>query len=71
MIFDMAKETVTFNAPPAVVRAYVQEWRNHAAVNKGTTPAQLAVLDDVLKLCDIALQYLEPSPAEPGNDKTK
>ena len=64
-------ETVVFNNPPALVRNYVVQWRAHLAQKKETPQAQIAILDDVIKMLDIALQQLKPIPAEPGNDKSK
>ena len=68
----MAKETpktVTFNNPPLVVRAYTQQWLNDAKTKKDVKPAQIALMEDILQLIDIAMTILEPGPAEPGNDK--
>lgn len=65
------QKTVTFNNPPLVVRAYTQQWLNSAKTNKDVTPAQIALMEDILQLIDVAMTILEPSPAEPGNDKSK
>lgn len=66
----MAK-TIQFHNTPALTREYVNNWLTHAKKDKKTAPAQLAVLEDILSLIDIALTVLQPVPAEPGNDKSK
>ena len=61
----MAK-TLTFHNTPALTREYVNNWLTHARKDKKAAPAQIAVLEDVLQLCDVALTVLQPGPAEPA-----
>lgn len=61
-------KTIEFNNTPGLTREYVNNWLIHARKGK-TTPAQIAVLEDVLKLIDVALTVLEPGPAAPENTK--
>lgn len=61
----MAK-TIEFHNTPALTREVVNNWLVHAKKQKGTEPGQIAVLEDVLKLIDVAVSVLEPGPAEPA-----
>lgn len=59
-------KTIQFYNTPALTREYVNNWLTHARKDKQAQPAQLAVLEDVLQLIDVALTILEPGPAEPA-----
>lgn len=59
-------KTIQFHNTPALTREYVNNWLIHARKDKQAQPAQLAVLEDVLKLIDVAVSVLEPGPAEPA-----
>lgn len=59
-------KTIQFHNTPALTREYVNNWLTHARKDKNAQPAQLAVLEDVLQLIDVALTILEPGPAEPA-----
>lgn len=59
-------KTLTFHNTPALTREYVNNWLTHARKNGKQSPAQIAVLEDVLQLCDVALTVLQPGPAEPA-----
>lgn len=59
-------KTIQFHNTPALTREYVNNWLTHARKDKQAQPAQLAVLEDVLQLIDVALTVLEPGPAEPA-----
>lgn len=61
----MAK-TLTFHNTPALTREFVNNWLTHARKDKKNTPAQIAMLEDVLQLIDVAIESLEPGPAEPA-----
>lgn len=62
-------KTIEFYNPPLVVRALTQQWRNELKAKKNTKPAELALMDDIIQLIDIAISVLEPTPTESGNDK--
>lgn len=62
-------KTIEFHNTPGLTREYVNNWLTHARKDKKAAPAQLAVLEDVLKLIDVALTVLQPGPAAP--EKTK
>ena len=59
-------KTIQFHNTPALTREYVNNWLTHARKDKKAQPSQLAVLEDVLQLIDVALTVLEPGPAEPA-----
>jgi len=59
-------KTITFHNTPGLTREYVNNWLIHAKKDKKTAPAQIAVLEDVLKLIDVAMDSLEPEPAAPA-----
>ena len=61
-------KTIEFHNTPALTREYVNNWLIHARKEKNT-PAQIAVLEDVLQLIDVALSVLAPGPAVPENKK--
>lgn len=63
-------KTINFHNTPALTREYVNNWLTHAKKDKKAVPAQLAVLEDVLTLIDVAMTVLEPVPAEPDNNKS-
>lgn len=58
-------KTIEFHNTPALTREYINNWLTHARNDKKAQPAQLAVLEDVLQLIDVALTILEPGLAEP------
>lgn len=61
----MAK-TITFNNTPGLTREYVNNWLIYAKKGKNVTPAQIAILEDVLKLIDVAMESLEPRTGGTG-----
>ncbi len=61
-------ETIEFRNTPGLTREYVNNWLIHARKDKAA-PAQIAVLEDILKLIDVALTVLQPEPAAPKNKK--
>lgn len=63
----MAK-TIQFNNTPQLTREFVNNWLTHARKDKTTNPASIAVLEDVVKLIDIAIAQLKPGPADPVKD---
>ena len=50
---------------PDMTRAFVNNWLTHARKQKRPA-AELAVLEDVLTMIDVAMTVLEPGPAEPA-----
>lgn len=62
-------KTIEFHNTPGLTREIVNNWLIHARKDKAA-PAQIAVLEDVLKLIDVALTVLEPGPAAPEKKET-
>lgn len=63
----MANKTIQFSNTPQLTREYVNNWLVQAKKDKKKTPAELALLQDILTLIDVALTVLEPNPKESGN----
>lgn len=61
-------KTIEFHNTPGLTREYVNNWLVHARKEKAA-PAQIAVLEDVLQLIDVALSVLAPRPAAPEKKK--
>lgn len=59
-------KTIEFHNTPGLTREYVNNWLAHAKKDKKISSAQIATLEDVLKLIDVALTVLQPEPAEPA-----
>ena len=59
-------ETIKFHNTPALTREFVNNWLIHAKKDKKIQPAQIAALEDVLQLIDVAMTVMEPGPAEPA-----
>lgn len=58
-------KTIEFHNTPDMTRAFVNNWLTHAKKEKRPA-AELAVLEDVLTMIDVAMTVLEPGPAEPA-----
>lgn len=61
-------QRIEFHNTPGLVREYVKNWLLHAKKDKQTQPAQLAMLEDIAKLIDVAMTVLEPMPTESANN---
>lgn len=61
-------KTIEFHNTPQFTREFVNNWLTHTKKHNDS-PTHIAVLEDVLKLIDIALTVLEPGPAAPENKK--
>ena len=59
-------KTITFHNTPALTREFVNNWVTHARKDPKTPPATIAVLEDIVKLIDVAMESLQPGPADPG-----
>ena len=65
---EKKQETIKFNNPPQVTRALVQKWLMSTKKEKGEK-VHIAILEDILKMIDVALTHLVPEPAEPETKK--
>lgn len=59
-------KTIKFHNTPALTREYVNNWLTHSQKEKNNNPASIAVLEDILKLIDVAISVLQPEPAAPA-----
>lgn len=59
------KEIISFHNTPAFYLEYTKNWLAHQRKAKAN-PAELAIVEDVCKLVEIAVGVLDPAPAEPG-----
>lgn len=59
----MADKTVIFHTPPKAVREYVKQWNESIKEKEDSKPEQLAMMEDILQLIDIAIEHLQPGPA--------
>lgn len=57
--------TIEFNNTPAFTREFVNNWLTHVKKHKHS-PVHIAVLEDMVKLIDVALSVLEPGPTPEG-----
>ena len=63
----MATKRIEFSNTPQLTREYVNNWLVQAKKDKKKTPAELALLQDILTLIDVALTVLAPNPKDSGN----
>lgn len=61
-------KTIEFHNTPQFTREFVNNWLTHTKKHNDS-PTHIAVLEDVLKLIDVALTVLQPGPAAPENKK--
>ena len=61
-------KTIEFHNTPQFTREFVNNWLTHTKKHNDS-PTHIAVLEDVLKLIDVALTVLRPGPAAPENKK--
>lgn len=58
------EKIIKFNNTPSFYLAYVKNWLSHQRKQK-TAPAEIAIVEDICKLVEIAVNVLEPVPEEP------
>ena len=64
----MADKTVTFYNTPSFYLEYTKNWLAHQRKAKAN-PAELAIVEDLHKLVEIAVGVLDPVPAAPETEK--
>lgn len=62
------QETITFHNTPTFYLEYTKNWLAHKQKEKAN-PAELAIVEDINKLVEIAVGVLTPTPAQPENKK--
>lgn len=60
-------KTITFHNTPSFYLEYTKNWLAHQRKAKAN-PAEIAIVEDIHKLVEIAVAQLEPAPAEPANN---
>lgn len=62
------KQTITFHNTPAFYVEYTKNWLAHQRKAKAN-PAELAIVEDICKLVEIAVGVLDPVPAAPETEQ--
>ena len=62
-------QPIRFNNTPSFYLEYTKNWLAHQRKAK-VNPAEIAVVEDICKLVEIAVNVLEPVPTEPENNNT-
>jgi len=62
------QQVVTFHNAPSFYLEYMKNWAAKQKADKAN-PAEIAIVEDIAKLVEIAVGVLDPEPAEPANDK--
>ena len=63
-------KTIKLNNTPSLTLEFVKNWLAHMERGKDKHPAaHIAILQDVVKLIEVAISVLEPGPTESGNAK--
>lgn len=57
-------KTITFHNTPKFYIAYMENWLAHKK-NEKAPAVELAIVEDLKQLVEIAVEQLEPVPAEP------
>lgn len=60
-------KTITFHNTPGFYLEYTKNWLTHQRKAKAN-PAELAIVEDLCQLVEIAVSVLQPQPAEPANN---
>lgn len=66
----MAKDKITFFNTPSFYLEYTKNWLEHQRKAKANT-AEIAIVEDLHKLVEIAVGVLNPVPAETETEQTK
>lgn len=57
------EQTITFHNAPSFYVAYMDNWLAHQRKAKAN-PAEIAIVEDIKQLVEIAVAQLEPAPVE-------
>ena len=61
------EQTISFNNTPSFYLEYTKNWLAHQRKAKAN-PAELAIVEDLHKLVEVAIGVLDPAPAEPEKE---
>lgn len=64
----MPDKTISFHNTPSFYLEYTKNWLAHRCKEKAN-PAELAIVEDLHKLVEIAVGVLDPVPAAPETEK--
>ena len=62
------KQTISFHNTPSFYLEYTTNWLAHQRKAKAN-PSELAIVEDLHKLVEIAVGVLDPVPAAPGTEQ--
>ena len=69
-IEEVSKTTeVKMNYPPSVVVQYVKNWAEQNRTAEQNGPREIAMLDDIVRMIEIAASCMKPGPAETGKQR--
>lgn len=63
-------KTITFHNTPGFYLEYTKNWLAHQRKEKAN-PAEVAIVEDLCQLVEIAVSVLQPQPTESANDNKK
>lgn len=62
------EQTISFHNTPSFYLEYTKNWLAHKR-NEKANPAELAIVEDLHKLVEIAVGVLDPVPAAPATEQ--
>lgn len=62
------KETIHLHNTPTFYFEYMKNWLAHKK-KENANPAEIAIVEDITTMVGIAVDVMNPVPAEPGTDK--
>ena len=62
------EQTISFHNTPSFYLEYTKNWLAHQRKAKAN-PAELAIVEDIHKLVEIAVDVLDPVPAAPATEQ--
>lgn len=65
---EQKQNVLSFHNTPAFYVEYMKNWLAHQRKEKAN-PAELAIVEDLKQLVEIAVGVLDPVPAAPENNK--
>ena len=61
------EQTITFHNTPSFYLEYTKNWLAHKRKEKASA-VELAIVEDICKLVEVAIGVLDPVPAEPEKE---
>ena len=63
------EQVLSFHNTPAFYKAYMENWLVQKK-KAGGQPAEIAIIEDIKTLVEVAVDVLNPVPTESGKDKS-